>query len=458
MVLTHRLNRHTIIFWALALPLLLLPIGLGGNRAIPFGLMQIGLGIFFAGFAFTEHTYIHWPKRLKVALVLFAAVLLWGFVQTLSITPTAWHHPLWAEAQKALPALQGSISLTPDAGLLALQRLITYVLIGTAIYVLAKDPTTARRLITMFWIVGVALCAFALLQHWLQPTRILWLAKWSYEDDVTGTFVNRNHFADYAGLTFITGIALAWQSFRTFFRGIKRHQYGEALQTWFVRRGAPFMAMLGIVAVALIQSHSRAGLVCTLIAAAVFSFSYLIYQRRFKSAVLLTAAIAVAGAAIVLVMADAGRFATLFKDYSSLDRMKVYTLTAGAIQTNPWFGHGLGSFESAFRLYRDTSMMWGEFGFNHVHSDWLETAFDLGVPFALLFVTALAVIISGLWHGVRTRHKDGLYPALGLAASVLVLTHALVDFNMQMPGVVVSWLILLGCGLAQSWSTRELAD
>jgi hypothetical protein len=84
----------------------------------------------------------------------------------------------------------------------------------------------------------------------------------------------------------------------------------------------------------------------------------------------------------------------------------------------------------------------------------LESVLDLGIPAAMTLWLAIGIFISGLWHGICTRQRDGSYPALGLAVTLMVLGHASIDFSLQIPGIVLCWVSLLGVGLAQSWSHR----
>jgi O-antigen ligase len=457
MVFTDRLKNidsTRVAFVALAATILLLPLGLGGARVLPFALAQIGLAIFFTAYAAGSPDAVPLPRRLKVAGSLFALVLLWGWVQTVGFTPSDWHHPLWSDANTLLGGeYWGAISLTPQNGHAVLMTMTTYALLLAAVYVLARDPITAHKLLMMLWCVGVAVCLYGLVLQAADSRTILWWDKWGYETDLTATFVNRNHFADYAGIVFIVGLGLAWQSLRTLLRTAKPHARGAAIQSWLLRSGLAYTVALLLVMMAIIFSHSRAGLVATLLGTGVFGAAYLVYQKRFMLALALPLLVALAGAGAVATLGDSvSRFNTLFSDYSSRDRMTAYTDTANAIADNPFFGHGLGSFEQAFRLYRSHDI---RAYFDHAHSDWLEMAFDLGVPAAALLFIAIALLVSGCWHGVRTRRQYGLYPALGLGVSALVLAHALVDFNLQVPGVVVSWLLVLGAGLAQGWSSRH---
>ena len=55
--------------------------------------------------------------------------------------------------------------------------------------------------------------------------------------------------------------------------------------------------------------------------------------------------------------------------------------------------------------------------------------------------------------GVNRRHRDWVYPATGVAASVLVGLHATVDFSLQIPAVAILYAGIMGLACAQSYSS-----
>ena len=48
-----------------------------------------------------------------------------------------------------------------------------------------------------------------------------------------------------------------------------------------------------------------------------------------------------------------------------------------------------------------------------------------------------------------------IYPATGVAITVLVGFHSLFDFSMEMPAVAILYAGVMGGCCSQSWSTRE---
>ncbi len=454
---TNRLNINasTLAFWFFALSIALLPVGLGGNRPVPFGLAAAGLGasaFFLLRDASCWRGLVFFP-RLRVALALLGLVLAWAGMQISPFVPSAWEHPVWREAAAALGRpLKGSISLSPEDGLYGLTRLAAAIACGLLAYILAQDPRRARRLLTVLWCAAAAVCAYGLTAFLAGNTTILWFEKWAYPGDLTATFVNGNHFAIFAGTGFITGAALLVQSWREEVEPRRRQDLQKALRGWLVRKACPRGLVLALMLVCILLSHSRAGLVLTLAGFCAWLFFLQLYLKAWRRA----AVIAVFSCLALILLALAamhysGNFAALFQDYSARDRMTVYGIMLEALAANPWLGHGLGGFQAVFRLYQPGMIM----EFDHGHSDLLESLFDLGLPAGLLLWAAVLLLLGGLVRGMLRRRRDGLYPTLALAVSLAVLGHASVDFSLQCPAVLFTWTTILGVGLAQSWRDSE---
>jgi O-antigen ligase len=130
------------------------------------------------------------------------------------------------------------------------------------------------------------------------------------------------------------------------------------------------------------------------------------------------------------------------------DRLRVYAITLGIVADRPWLGIGLGGFPAQFAMARPTTVaqVWTE-----AHNGYLELAAELGIPAAVAFVTALGWLVAICANGALVRRRDGIFPALGLAASILLGGHALVDFSPQIPAIAATWAALLGIGVAQAW-------
>jgi len=134
-------------------------------------------------------------------------------------------------------------------------------------------------------------------------------------------------------------------------------------------------------------------------------------------------------------------------------RQATYIQTIEAIRDHLLWGSGLGSFAQIFPLYRESEMsqttVWTK-----AHNTYLENALELGLMAALALYCAVAGLFWRCWRGLRTRTRDRHFAAGGIAISVLVALHSLVDFSLQIPAVTVTYMYLMGIAVAQSFSSR----
>ena len=133
------------------------------------------------------------------------------------------------------------------------------------------------------------------------------------------------------------------------------------------------------------------------------------------------------------------------------ERVAVYANINKAIGDNPVLGFGYGTFADSFRLYDQNE---GPVHYDRAHNTWLENLFELGIPAALMLFAVIGGLALTCIRGVRKRHRDWAYPALGAAASLLAGVHALFDFSLQIPAIAILFACILGIGCAQSSSSR----
>ena len=96
--------------------------------------------------------------------------------------------------------------------------------------------------------------------------------------------------------------------------------------------------------------------------------------------------------------------------------------------------------------------------YDRAHNTWLENAFELGLPAALILYGAMFGIAMTCWRGVRRRHRDWVYPAAGVGVSVLVGVHAVLDFSLQIPAVAMLYALVMGVACAQAFSSLGSGD
>ena len=439
---------------------LLSPLPFGANRpwawslfAVLFGL----LGFIFCIQVFLGKRQLHLNFRGALsAFILWCIPIAWAMFQASDLAPTRWTHPFWPLASEQLPnTVQAHISVDPQQTWTALMRLISYAVVFALSLQFNRDSDKAALTFKSIAYAGFAYALYGVINDLGKFDTILWFDKWVGQGLVTSTFVNRNSYATYAGLTFLASMPLLFDLFHSSLKFGLTSNYGRQYfyNNVFIRGWFPLLLAITIIS-ALIMSESRGGFLSTTLGLLSLLIILLVSHKINKKTGLLTLVGLIAIISWVVLERSfdilMGRFDAL--DIESEGRALVYDLVAKASFENRWLGMGYGNFDHSFRLYRDESIV----GFyDKAHNTYLENIFELG------WLQASALFLSIIWlaliclRGVWVRQRNWLYPALGFAASILVGVHAFMDFSLQIPAVAYTYALILGAGVAQSFPTRR---
>lgn len=432
------------------------PFWLGSNRLIAWGINAV----LFAGLAVVYELSLllrgaRHPvpiRRVGLSAVLFGLVVLWVFIQSVSWTPTEWHHPIWQLTSEALgQPIAGSISVDPDLTALALLRLLTAVSTFWLALQLCREATRARALIWSVVGIGAAYAALGIFAVGFMPNGRLF-AELKPLKFVASTFVNQNHFVTYAGIGLIATLALILRLYR--------REIGRSGHHWQLRiatlinttgsRGALPLALAAVIMTALLLTGSRGGIIST--ALGIFVLFCLNVRRvrgaGWNEALMLLFTVSLVTAAFV---GFGDLFAGRITDQGLYDqgRPAVLIVTIRSILSAPLLGLGYGTFSSAFPMFRDdsTSIM----GFwDKAHNTYLEVFQGLGLVFGAVLITCVVVLIWDCVKGARTRRRDATIPAIAASVSVLIGVHAAIDFSLQIQAVTLTYMAVLGAGVAQA--------
>jgi hypothetical protein len=448
--------------WALLSLLAWAPLPLGSNRPWAWSL----LGILIALLLFAAGAYalmrpgsrapvkqLRWPIAMGVVLVT------WILLQCLPLPGLVWHHPLWDKAAEVLgQTLVPSISVDREASLVRLFRLLTYAAFFVAAWQVGQRGERAAAMMRGIAMIGAAYAIYGLIDYAAphQQHKILWFAKRVYVEDLTSTFINRNSFATFAGLSLIAGLVPVAE---LLMRKIDTRSSTTRLLSTLdnvLGRGKWTISGFLLVGAALLLSHSRGGMLATLCGVLAFVALALTapslrsdWRKSFGWVVGIVgfAAIALAGTGVLTRLADTG----LSEDM----RAQMFPTVLTAIGDNLFTGTGLGTFRYIYAMYQPATLVTD---IDLAHDDYLENMLELGVPAAFLLFALVGFLAVECLLGVRRRRKDALYPCAGVAASVLVGVHSLVDFSLQIPAVAVLYATILGLGTAQALSSRRIED
>jgi O-antigen ligase len=104
-------------------------------------------------------------------------------------------------------------------------------------------------------------------------------------------------------------------------------------------------------------------------------------------------------------------------------------------------------------MFRDRSI--GVMGrWEMAHNTYLEVFQGLGLVFGTMLVGSVVLLVVRCTKGAALRHESATIPCVAASAAFLVGAHALVDFSLQMQAIALTFMALLGAGVAQSESSR----
>ena len=451
----------TGIFRILVALVLLAPLPLGSVYPLSWALMAAVVGVLLVAHSLSivvgSPSITQTPGAMWSWLVPFLLVAAWAAMQGTSLTPSSWHHPLWAEAAAALDTkISGSISLDPFETISALLRLLAYGGIFWLALHLCRAPQRAEAVFVGLSVAGLLYAAYGLAVKFTGSNTVLWYSNPYYSGVVTSTFVNRNNYATYAGLGLIctTGMIIKLYS-EAMSLPSRGHVRAVAIIEAVTGRSWALVPSWIVTITALLLTASRGGVFSSLIGlvALVGAVRFAKILRR-RQAVVMGAAVVVCGAAFLLFSGEKLAERLAYPITSPEERSSVYALTLKAITDRPWLGTGYGTFEEAFYLYRDETVHHGHY--DKAHDTYLENALELGVPAEVLLTLSLGSLLVRCVVGALKRRQDAIYPCVGVGATLLVASHSVVDFPLQIPAIAATYALIMGAAVAQSWRSSEL--
>ncbi|MCU0757430.1 MAG: sel1 repeat family protein, partial [Xanthomonadales bacterium] len=303
---------------------------------------------------------------------------------------------------------------------------------------------------------------------------------------VSGTYLNKNHFAGYLELSIGFALALIIADLRDTTAGRDWKQWFRDLLLLLLARKTQLRLATLIMVVALVMTASRGGNAALLLSLGFLSVLALFLVRRPpRSLWLLLVSLVVIDVLIISgwfgldrlaerfaqtdvrieyregqvpgersdaapgdsaeagigLPDEAGDPATAtapgalrFASITEVDRIEVARATREMWQAAPLFGMGGGAWRSTFPAFRTPAT--SHYFFDHAHHDHLQLLAEYGLLGGLL---AAALVIAPLalalraFRARRDRRMIGLAFGAALGAISLLL-HGLVDFNLQIPG------------------------
>ena len=436
---------EAVLFWLLLAVVLLAPLPLGSNRPLPASALAAAVGVLACAWGIGRLLGRPQPvvsvRRFWPGLALVSLGAAWAALQAAPFTPTSLHHPYWSEAREVLGIAQGgAISINPGATWNRLMGLLTYGGIFWLALQLCRSSARRHQLLFALAAGGILYAVYGLFDFVESGTGV-----------VTSTFVNRNSYAIYAGMTLFCGLGLVLGE------AMRRARPGISLRRLALdvlsRLHAPFATgviacLLGGAALLLTQSRGAFVALCAALVAFVWSLRRM---ALVTSGVFVKAAIVFAIGLFVGIVGLAGedtlgRFTAT--DVHALNRLTYYRTTWDAIWDRPLLGTGYGTYADAFKAYNHPGT--GTYFLDKAHNTYLQVIMELGWPAAAALYSGLALLVFRCLQGRFPQGRSAEHAAVLAACSVLVAVHSLVDFSLEMPANAATYALILGAACAQA--------
>lgn len=451
------------LFWAFVAGLAWVPYWYGSNDYFAWGVNAVlfcGLvAIFEVALVVRGKSHPVGIKEVWVSVALFAAVVLWIIVQNATWTPTSWHHPIWDLASEALKKpIEGSISVNRNLTTVALVRLITSASVFWLALQLCRDGTRAKHFMTAIVVIVCGYSAYGIIAVAMNTKPVLWMGTtWSL-GRVNSTFVNPTHFGTYAGvgLVVVCGLILnLYRSDLTTRGGSLRFRIASIIEA-SAQQGAMLIGVAFLIFVALLGSASRGAILATGLGLLVLAV--LLLGGRDKGFVGRRELLILGGfLAVAVFLAFGDLFLGKMTEGGLSDerRMGVYLIVLRSIFDAPLLGYGYGTFIDVFPMFRDRSISI-EGALDQAHNSYLEVFQGLGLVLGLALGVCVVLLVIKCFKGATVRRDGVMVPAVATAVAFLVGVHALADFSLQIQAVTLTFAAVLGAGVAQAKSSRQI--
>jgi len=316
-----------------------------------------------------------------------------------------------------------ALSLAPPATAVELMKFLAYSLAFLVVVNYFNDRHRARRLMKAVAWCGFTVALVGFFSKLFVAKEIFGIHPVAQGTFFFSSFVNPNHLAGLLGLCSPVALGLALSA---------RDRQDRALY-----------GFMGVIAgVGVFMSLSRGGIVA-FCAGAVFLFIFAATRRSRK---LKRVALVQALAAGVLVLAGYLAYDTVIKELKTLGDMEAvaeetkirsWSGTLPMMADHPVVGIGRGAYATVYPRYKTVE---ANRTFHHAENEVLQNMVEWGPVIGILFVGVF--LLAFLLALARARQSFSMG---GCLAGVFVVSlHNLVDFNLEVGGVAMPFLIIMG--------------
>ncbi|OJY24519.1 MAG: hypothetical protein BGO98_16560 [Myxococcales bacterium 68-20] len=410
--------------WLIAAAILLSALGLGALHTPVLTVVAV-LAALGTGLVWFDAEPLE-PRPAATVLVAAATFLiLWTGVQIVPLprgllaSIASANADVWAYCLSPLredgPSL-ATVSLEPVGTRVQILRGITYLVVFVGALRIARRQDGVAFLERALLVSAVAIAGAALMHPVLGARKVFGLYEpgetYAYDVHHLAPLLNTNHLAAYVNI----GVLLAFASV------IERR---EALPRPLA---LVIVLLLGATTVWTLSRGGTASMFVGTLVVAMLTFGVRKARRARIAAPLAVVAVAV-GSCAVLFLAAFDDSRTKFAN-NNLSKFDLVANAFALVRDFPVFGVGRGAFEAAFPKVRTGTGYWV---FTHPENLIAQWVTEWGLPVAVVALLAIGWALRPRTVLARSRPPAGPWAALVAAA-----LHNLVDFNSEVPGVVIA--------------------
>lgn len=338
------------------------------------------------------------------------------------------------------------ISIVPYLTLGKFIEYLSYLFLGIVIF---KTVSRKDEIKWITWtLIGMGLfqAFFGLLQALAGSEKLLFLKKKYVFDVVSGTFVNRNHFAGL--LEMVIPVSIGYLIFTSIYPQRKAYGWRERL-LYFAEEGIQkiilYVLIIVIMGLGLIFSRSRTGIIGFVISIflIVILFSWQRTRKGYRRLLLFILVSIIFSAILIGITPVLKRFT--YEAIISEMRPIIWNGAWLAFKDFIVTGAGAGTFQYIYPLYSQHSI---NAIAEHAHNDYLEFLVEMGAfGFLILFSLLFGLWLYTLWKWRKRNNPFVKGAGLGyLVGAFTIFLHSITDFNLHIPSNIVYFITLLIVG------------
>jgi O-antigen ligase/tetratricopeptide (TPR) repeat protein len=372
-----------------------------------------------------------------------------GWLEALSASTASVRAELFPQQ---LEGLLGEEAVYPPTWTLSLDagatrnrvvQLLALLALFAAVRFAIASPGSFRRFAVACTINGALLSILAMAQRFSSSPETIY---WSYPSlgSAYGPFVCKNNFPDYVNVCLFLGVGLL-------LRSPASGQKGKSIAEWLADLGHNPAALwlisaVGLMVTGIMFSMSRGGAIA-LTGGVLCCLALTFRARKFGTSLGLLALVGILTLGSVAWF-GAGeindRLGTLAGNDPNQGRREIWTRTVHLVARFPFWGSGLGTFESVEPQTRQPGDE-GRLNWEHAHNDYLEALIEGGlINLTLLLLGVFFAFRGGIRAINRFRNRaDGALAIGGLCGFAAVVLHSFGDFGIHIPAVALLVAVLL---------------